>query len=165
MCNRHNSTGFTLIEALLASGILAASIGAITCPFIAAAQNEQEDARRTVAIHLVQELMEEIIDRPFDDPDGGVAPGPDFGEYAIDEFDNIDDFDGYTDAGIYADDIWEPLAADEPAAAGLTRHVTTAYVYVSGQDTSQSPTFIRVIVEVKHAGEPIVKLSRLVYAQ
>ena len=165
MCNRHRSMGFTLIEALLASGILAASIGAITCPFIAAAQNEQEDARRTVAIYLAQELMEEIIDQPFDDEDGGGALGPDLGEYDIDEFDNIDDFHGYADEGIYVDDIWEESEVNEPAAAGLTRHVTTAYAYVSGQDTSQSPTFIRVTVEVKHSGDPIVTLSRLVYAQ
>ena len=165
MYNRHRSMGFTLIEALLASGVLAASIGAITCPFIAAAQNEQEDARRTVALHLAQELMEEIIDRPFDDEDGVGALGPDFGEYAIDEFDNIDDFDGYSDAGIYAEDIWEPLVVNDPAASGLTHHATTAYVYVSGQDSSQTPTFIRVTVEVKRSGDPLITLSRLVYSQ
>jgi len=163
--NRRFVKGFTLIEALLASGVLAASIGAITCPFVAAAQNEQEDARRTVAIHLAQELMEEIIDRPFYDNDGFGASGPDLGEYTIDQFDNIDDFDGYTDAGIYSEDIWEPQVFNKPAAEGLTRHVTTAYAYVSGQDTSQSPTFIRVTVEVKYSGEPIVTLSRLVNAE
>ena len=165
MNKTNRSMGFTLVESLLASGVLAASISAITCPFISAAQNEQEDARRTVAINLAQELMEEIIDRPFYDKDGDGALGPDFGEYVLEEYDNIDDFDGYTDTGKFENGVWAAMAINEPAAAGLTREVTTAYAYVSGQDGSKNPTFIRIIVEVKHSGQPIVTLSRLVYAQ
>ena len=54
--------------------------------------------------------------------------------------------------------------ADDPAAEGLSRRVSTTYVFVTGQDTSEAPTFIRVIVEMSYRDQPILTLTRLVYA-
>ena len=155
---------FTLIEALLAAVILAMAIMAITMPFTVGAQNEQEDARRSLAVSLAQEMMEEILSKPFEDPDGHTYTcGPDPGEPWRSKFDNIDDYDGYTEASGNITSF-DGEVVTTSASLDLTRHVTATYVYVSGQDTLEDPCFIRVVVEVRYRGNPVVTLTRLVYA-
>lgn len=154
--------GFTLIESLLASAILVMTITAVTMPFTAAARNAQADARRTVAVDLAQEIMEEMLSQPFADPDGTSVLGPEIGESARADFDNIDDYHGYTEpAGTITAGDGSP--ADDPVAGDLSRHVTAAYVFVSGQSMLGPPTFIRVQVEIRRNNLPIVTLTRMVY--
>jgi len=157
--------GFTLLEALLASALLAMTIAAITVPFTTAANNAHIDARNALAVSLAEELMEEILAKPFadDHPETARNPGPESDETARSLFDNIDDYDGYFEPAGAVVDI-EGHAADDPAAGGLSRRVAASYVHVSGQDTSQPPTFIRVVVTVAYDDQPIVTLWRLVYA-
>ena len=160
---RHSAPpGFTLVEALLASAILAMAIAAITAPFTAAARNEQADGRRTVAVCLANEIMEEIISKPFDDPDGKSDVGPEAGESARESFDNIDDYHRYEETAGNIVDGGGTLAGD-PLAHDLSRHVTTSYIYVAGQDMDASPDFIRVEVTVRRKGLPLVSLTRLAY--
>ena len=90
--------GFTLTEALLASVILTVTITAIIAPFTAGAQNEQVDARRILAVSYAQEMLEEILAKPFDDPDGESVAGPEVGESERALFDNMDDYHGYSEA-------------------------------------------------------------------
>jgi MSHA pilin protein MshD len=155
-------TGFTLAEALLATVILVTAITAITLPFAAGARAEQADARMCLAVSLAQEMMEEILAKPFSDPQGDTTPGPDAGETRRARFDNVDDYHGYYEGpGQIADATGAVLTT--PIAKGLSRQVTCEYVFVSGQDTSQPATFVRVIVTVSYNGSPLVKLTRLVY--
>ena len=159
---KKSKKGFTLIEALLAAVVLSMAITAIVMPFTAGAQNEQNDARGTLAVALGQEMMEEILAKPFRDPQGSSEPGPEPGEQTRDLFDNIDDYNGYSefDGEIVG---FNGTAIDDPAAVGLSRQVSAAYVYVAGQETSEDATFIRIKVEVKYRGQPLVTLTRLVY--
>ena len=154
---------FTLIEALLTAVVLAMAVTAILMPFNAGAQNEASDARRTLAVSLAQEMMEEILAKPFEDPQGhAFSPGPDGDERSRASFDNVDDYHNYNEpAGQIRS--FDGAVIDEPAAVNLSRHVTATYVYVNGQDVSADPSFIRVVVEVRHRGVPIVTLTRLVY--
>lgn len=153
---------FTLVEALIASVILVMAVTAITLPFTAGMQHQSDDSRRTLAVNLAQELMEEILAKPFYDPGGNNTVGPEYGETRF-TFDNIDDYDGYTETAGHI------IGADgqtvtDPAAAGLSRTVTAKYVYVAGQNQSEQPTFIRVCVEVDYKGQTLATLSRLVFA-
>jgi len=159
---KKSKKGFTLTEALLAAVVLSMAITGIVMPFTAGAQNEQNDARGTLAVALGQEMMEEILAKPFRDPQGSSGPGPEPGENTRNRFDNIDDYDGYSefDGELVG---FNGTAIDGPAAVGLSRHVTAAYVYVAGQDTSGDATFIRIKVEVKYRNQPVVTLTRLVY--
>ena len=150
------------MEALLATAILAMAIFAITMPFSTAAASEQLDGRQTLAVALAQEMMEEILSKPFDDPQGASTPGPETGETTRDKFDNIDDYHGYTETpGNIADANGTVITG--AAAAGLSRYVTAQYVYVSGQPTGQPATFIRVVVEIRYNNTPLITLTRLVY--
>ncbi len=155
--------GFTLIEALIAASVLAMAIAAITMPFTVGAQNELADSRRTLAVSLAQEMMEEILDKPFNDPDGASSPGPEPGETNRSKFDNIDDYDKYMEPpGQIADA--SGVINDEPASVGLSRHVSATYVYVSGQDASEDPSFVRVTVQIYYKNQVVITLTRLVYA-
>jgi len=161
--------GFTLIEALMASVILAIAVSAAIVPFTCGARSQDVDSRQTIAASLAQDLMEEILTKPFEEPsDGDELPepesrfGPDAGETLRSSYSAIDDYHGYTElAGHVVDPAGHVIT--DAAAAGLSRHVTVSYVYVTGQDVTESPSFMRVVVEVCYNGEPAVTLTRLVH--
>ena len=154
--------GLTLIEALLAATLLAAVIGAVLCPFAAAASNQKFAERQTLASFLAQEMMEEVLSMPYADPDGDSEPGPEFDESSRSAYDNIDDYDGL-DEPPGAITSFDGTVFTGDAADGLSRHTAVKYVFVSGQDTSADATFAEVTVTVKHEGREIVRLRRLVY--
>jgi len=156
----------TLMEALLASTLLAMGASAVLLPFNVGAQSELEDARRTLALYLGREMMEEVISKPFDDPDGLGGMGPDGGETSRALFDNIDDFDGYKDG--YSEVIDRIVGInsqtiDGVALEGLHRKVTIKYLHVSGQDVGDDPNFVSVEVEMEYKGNSILELRRLVH--
>ena len=162
---RHSS-GFTLIEALTATVILAVTVTAVTVPFAAGASSGQSDGRGTVAAALAQEMMEEVISKPFYDPQGSTALGPDGSETRTGstKFDNIDDYHNYTEAA-GAIKSMSGIVINDPATVGLSRRVTTTYVYLTGQSQASPATYIRVKVEVLYQGRPLVAVTRLCYAR
>jgi hypothetical protein len=154
------------MEALLASTLLSMGASAVLLPFNVGAQSEQEDARRTLALYLGREMMEEVIVKPFDDPEGDPSIGPDAGESSRALFDNIDDYDDYEDG--YGETIDEIVgindqSIDGVSIQGLSRKVTIQYIHVSGQDVGEDPNFVSVIVEMKYMGNSILKLRRIVH--
>jgi Tfp pilus assembly protein PilV len=152
------SNGFTLIEALLAAVVLAMVVGAVVMPFTAGAANTEQNARSTLAVNLAQDLMEEILAKPFHDPDGSEA-----GETGRSNWDDMDDYDGYSEAeGAIAG--FDGVVVDDPASTALTRDVTIESVYIAGQDQSEKPTFIRITVNIRYHGDTLASFSRLVYA-
>jgi len=156
----------TLMEAMLASTMLAMGASAVLLPFSVGAQNEQEDARRTLALYLGRELVEEIISKPFDDPQGSDGIGPDSGESSRALFDNIDDYDRYMDG--YGTPIGRIVGMNKQAIGGvaidgLRREVVVRYIHVSGQDFGDAPNFVRVEVIMKYMGDELLTLRRLVH--
>ena len=158
---RHRK-GLTLLECLIAIALLAMCVFALTVPANVTAATEFEDARRTIATGLATEMMEEILSKDFDDPDGSTVRGPEWNETSRSRFDNVDDYHGYTEAEGVVLDI-QGNAMTDPAAAQLGRNVTVEYVYLSGQDTSEAHSFARVTVVVTQDGDELHTLTRLVY--
>jgi type II secretory pathway pseudopilin PulG len=158
-----NRRGFTLVEAMLAAVILSMTVCCVLAPFVAGAQNDQDNAKAVLASALAQELMEDILTMPFADPQtpDALTPGPDAGETADPRtFDNVDDYDGlYEPPGSFAD---RPVSG--PVARDLWRRAAVGYVYVPGQDAGQPPSFCRVTVTVGGGPAELVRLTRLVYA-
>ena len=158
--------GMTLLEALMASTLLAMGASAVLLPFNVGAQTEQEDARRTLALFLGRELMEEIVSKPFDDPDGVYGTGPDAGEFSRMYFDNVDDYDGYKDG--YGESISEIVGMKKQiiegvSIEGLHREVSVRYLHVAGQDMGDDPNFVRVVIDMGYKGDNLVTLRRLVH--
>lgn len=151
---------------MLACVILAAVVSAMVMPFAAGAQNDQANARQALAVALAQDLMEEVLSKPFDDPGGAArTPGPDAGEAAGNRatFDNVDDYHGYTEQAGTIRPFQQTRAAD-PLAAALSRGATVEYVRLAGQDPAIPMNVCRVTVRVCQGGMELAKLSRLVYA-
>ena len=162
-----NRRGITIIEGLIASAILAVTVTAIIAPFTTAAQCEHEDARMAVASFLAQELLEEIITKPFYDPQGGNDLGPETGENSRGQYDNVDDFHGYSETGGSTAGICDAygIKSTDPRASNLVRSAQVEYVHLDGQTVFfENPTVARVMVTVKRNGTPIVTLTRLVRA-
>jgi type II secretory pathway pseudopilin PulG len=149
--------GLTLLEALMAAVLLALVAGAVIAPFTAAAQNNAQEARQTLAVSCAQELMEEILSKRVNDPDGSEA-----GESGRGNWDDMVDYDGYTEAegGIVGAD---GSALAGPGSAGLSRTVTVRKTFSAGPLPGQTGTFAEIVVEVRHRGSPLAKLIRLAY--
>jgi len=151
----------------MASVILAIAVAAAIMPFTCGARSQDVESRQTLAVSLAQDLMEEILLKPFVEP-GDTAPepvsrfGPDAGETLRSSYSAIDDYHGYTEtAGQVLDPAGQVIT--DAVAAGLSRRVTVSYVYVTGQVVTEQPSFMRVVVEIRYNGQPIVKMTRLVH--
>ncbi len=157
-------SGFTLVEALLAASLLTCVVSAVVIPFSAAARCQQMAARQAVALELAQDLMEEILSRPFFDPNGYTTPGPDAGESFANRagLDNVDDYSGLSEAAGSIHPNLQTKAAD-PLAAQLARSAQVDYIRLTGQDPNQPMNVCRVIVHVSAGGNDLATLTRMVY--
>lgn len=91
----HARSGFTLAEVLIASAILSfVTLGIVQA--VSAGQARTLDAlKRARAQGLAEVLLEEILAKPYADPEGAAGFGPDDGEASRTDFDNVDDYHGY----------------------------------------------------------------------
>jgi MSHA pilin protein MshD len=154
--------GFTLAEGLIASVVLAAAVAGIVGPLGASYQQTALGRQRSVAVSLAEQLLEEIIARPFVDPtDGSLSRGPEPGENGRGNFDNVDDYHGYTDSTA-------TLSAMNGAGLGYsggqsyTRTVTVQYRSTRSGPEVASGDFALVTVTVTAADGQSLALSRLV---
>jgi prepilin-type N-terminal cleavage/methylation domain-containing protein len=89
--------GFTLAESLIASVVLAtAVVGVASALAVSSSQATATDVD-TRSVALARQLMEEILSRPFAAPSVGDQPGWSAGNHVKASYDNIADFNGYTD--------------------------------------------------------------------
>jgi len=90
--------GFTLAEGLLAVVVLAVAVGGIMGPMSASYQQTRSVSQTSMAISLAQQLLDEILSKPFVDPtDSSTKLGPEADEPNRTAFDNMDDYHGYHD--------------------------------------------------------------------
>lgn len=94
-CRRQNSsqTGFTLIEVITTIVIISISATAILSVFSSTIRSSSNPVIQQQAISIAEAYMEEIMLKPFNDPDGTEV-----GE-SRDSFDDVDDYDGLNDVG------------------------------------------------------------------
>ena len=91
--------GFTLPECLMAAAILSFAVAAIAQAIVSGQMQVEQALHDQRAVAIGSALLEEIIAKPYHDPDGGEnVLGPEAGESARGAFDNSDDYHGYSDA-------------------------------------------------------------------
>ena len=156
-----NIHGFTLAEAMMAVVVLGIAAASVLIPFISGAAVRAEGVNRTLAARLASDLMEQILQLPFHDPDDetSYSLGPESGD-----FDNIDDYHGYTELQGQVKDV-NGTVFDDSNYAMFSRNVTCEYVYVPPQPAESDPAkceFIRIIVQVSHNGKQTANIVRLV---
>ncbi|MHC4456480.1 MAG: type IV pilus modification PilV family protein [Planctomycetota bacterium] len=138
---RKNQKGFTLAEAMMATVVLAIAAAGVLLPFTSGATVRAEGMRRTLAARLASDLMEEIINAPFDQI--------------------VSTYDGYAEPqGQIADA--NGIVFTDANYATFSRNVSCEYVYVPQESGAGQPKFIRATVRVYYRGREIAIVNRLI---
>ncbi len=95
--SRH-AGGLTLVEVMFALLVLSFSVAALTQAVVSGQSHTYEAMHASRAITLAETMIDEVLSKPYDDPDSDITAGPDAGETGRDLFDCADDYDGYTEA-------------------------------------------------------------------
>ncbi|MBN2594252.1 MAG: prepilin-type N-terminal cleavage/methylation domain-containing protein, partial [Sedimentisphaerales bacterium] len=103
--------GFTLTEAMMAVVVLGIAAASLLLPFISGAAVRAEGVNRTLAARLASDLMEEVINTPFD---------------------QILSSYNYSEPQGQVKDATGAIF-DDSAYANFSRNVTCEYVYVPPQ--------------------------------
>lgn len=124
--------------AVVVLGIAAASV---LLPFSSGARVRAEGIRRTMGVKLASDLMEEIVNTPFDQL--------------------IAVYDGYSESQGQVKDADGVVFADANYA-NFGRDASCEQVYVPQESGAEVPIFIRATVRVYYSGTIIATVSRLV---
>jgi prepilin-type N-terminal cleavage/methylation domain-containing protein len=152
--------GFTIFECLIAMTVLSFAVLA-TCYALAAGQQQVHDGDRTAAaVRLGTDLLEEIAARDYRDRGGTPVFGPEPDELTRAAFDDVDDYQNYSEApGSLADATGTRYpAADEVFA----RNVTVTPETQSVPERGRSFTGLRVAVTVRAPGGEQWTFSRFI---
>lgn len=134
--------GFTLPEAMVALVILGIAAAGVLVPFGGGASVQAEGLRQTLAAKLANDLLERIINTPFDQ--------------------TVTAWGSYTEPQGQVTDVSGVVFAD-PLYAAFSREASCAYVYVYEESGPPlAPNFIRASVRVCYRGTEVVTLDRLI---
>jgi MSHA pilin protein MshD len=124
-------SALTLIEAMLSIVIVATVIVMAMNTFGSLANSRQISANRFIANGLARQLMGEILQCYYADPNGGTTLGPDSGETTRSLYDDVDDYNGWSES--------PPQSHDGnvlPGFTGWKRQVAVAYIDPSTMATT-----------------------------
>jgi prepilin-type N-terminal cleavage/methylation domain-containing protein len=139
--NCKNQNGFTLAEAIMATVVLGIAAAGVLLPFANGAALRAEGAYTMLAARLAGDLVEQIVNTPFDQ----IVPS----------------YDGYTEPQGQVKDAGGTVFAGTNYA-DFSRDATCEYVYMPQESGDSEPVFIRIIVRVYYRGADIATVSRLV---
>ncbi len=142
MKKKLNTTkAFTLTEAIMAIAILAMAAAGLLLPFAGGAALQAEGARLTLAAKLASDLMEQIINTPFDEV--------------------VSSFNGYSESQGQVKDSGGSVFTGS-LYSKFSRDSSCSYVYFPNEDTRVSSKFILATVSVYYESDEIVKINRLI---
>jgi prepilin-type N-terminal cleavage/methylation domain-containing protein len=148
--------GFTLIEVLIATVIIALAIVALLAANSAFTMANGAGIELSTAEFLVEQIREMTATIEVRDPDGGVIFGPEEGTLA--DYDDLDDFDGST--------FSPPIdARRQPLTdfAAYSQQVTVQKVDKSNFEQvlpiTEPSDFVRVTVSVSYSGRELCSIS------
>ena len=138
--NSKRHKGFSLAESMIALVILGFAASAVTVPFSSGSRVRVEAMRRTLAVFLANDMMEQVLNTDFDSIVSSYNYSEASGEVKTYQGDNFTD----------------------PRYSGFSRQVISQPVYVSQESGSFDAKFIRVTVAVYYDGIEMVTINRLV---
>jgi len=142
---RTKRKGFTLAEAMMATVVLGVAAAAVLLPFTSGAAVRAEGGHRTLAAKLASDLMEEIINTPFDQIIGKYGTHTEPQGHIMKDFDTVAEF-------------------TDPMYANFSRDASCVNVDVPVSPTgfSEGVGFIRATVRVYYSGTQIAIINRLI---
>jgi len=133
--------GFSLAEAMMATVVLAIAAAGVLLPFTSGARLRAQGMRRTLAGKLAGDLMEQIINTPFDQ----IVAG----------------YDGYSEPQGQVKDASGTIFTDSNYA-NFSRQASCEYVYMPQESGATEPKFIRAAVRIYYRGSLLADISRLI---
>ena len=133
--------GFTLAEAMMATVVLGIAAAGVLLPFTAGAKVRAEGKHITLGEKLASDLMEQIVNTPFEDI--------------------VNNYDGYSEAQGQVKDATGTVFTGSNYA-NFSRNVNCQNVYMPQESGAVSSKFIRVTVRVYYSGKEIASINRLV---
>ncbi len=153
--------GFTLVESMIASVVLAAAVVGIASLLTASAHQAMSHEETAMATALGRQLLEEIAAKPMMDPDDyTMTPGPESGEMGRADFDNVDDYHGLSETGDSISLLGGGVLG--VTSGGYTRAVTVEYRASPNGAAGEGDDFALVTVRVTTPSKKTFTLSRLV---
>ncbi len=152
--------GFTIVEVTISLVIVSVVLVAALSTVGASQAMRFRSDRRSRGMLLAQDLMNEILQLPYEDPDQTPMQGLEPGDGSTDrtDFDDIDDYGGWVGSPLVHVDGTAVLNA-----AGFQREVSV--VWLNGTDlslTSVSETGMkRIRVKITAGGQEIVTLEAM----
>ena len=157
---KHRRRGLSLAESILAITILPLAVTAVAYAVVAGQQQALEVLRQQRAATLAEALMEEILSKPYDDPNGASSPGPEPGEIDRSQYDNADDYHNFAEAKGNLRDAAGNQYPNEFQNFG--RSVTCAYTNVTAASLGGfTRAALQIQVTVRDDGGAILTLTRL----
>ena len=154
--------GFTLAETLMAATMLVAVVAAIAAPISASCKQGEAMRDATTAASLARQLLDEIVAKPFLDPQTYTATlGPDSDENGRAAFDDISDYHGYTDTTQSLQEV-DGTAVNWGGGPVYTRSVSVEFRTAPDSAPATTGNFALVTVTVSTADGQSVKVQRLV---
>lgn len=147
---RHSRRALSLIEVIAATMIVSLMAVATLDALGAATKSSNTIGNRAVAAALADELMSEIVQQPYSDPDGSTTFGHESGEPTSPRsaYDDVDDYDGWNASPPqYRDGSTIPDRTNWRQRVAVTRVVPTNPTQTSAAD--QGAKRIRVTIEFK----------------
>ena len=141
-CELRTKKGFSLAEAMMARVVLGVAAAGVLLPFTSGATVRAEGLRRTLAAKLAGDLMEQIVNTPFEQ----IAANYNYAEPAGE----VKDASG----AVFTDSNYVKFSRD----------VSCVYVTVPQQPPLEEGrcNFIRVTVRVYYDGGEIAVINRLI---
>lgn len=135
-----NVKAFTLAEAMIATVVLGIAAAGVLLPFTSGAAVRAEGMRRTLGAKLASDLMQKIVNTPF--------------EQIVADYNYSEPQGQVKDAGgvVFTDSNY----------AMLSRGSMCDYVYVPQESGTGVAKFILVTVRVYYSGKEIAIINRLV---
>jgi prepilin-type N-terminal cleavage/methylation domain-containing protein len=133
--------GFTLAEAMIAVVVLSIAAAGVLLPFSSGAAVRADGMRRTLSAKLASDLIEKIINTPFDQI--------------------VDTYDGYSEPQGQVKDASGTVFTDSNYI-NFSRSVSCEYVYVPQESRTTSPIYILITVQVRYNGKQMASISRLI---
>ena len=152
---------FSLAEMIVCIALVGMMLVAALNTLGVARQGKRTIGDRSRGLLLAQQLMSEILAKPYDDPDGdeggmGARGQENTGDRS--RFDDVDDFDGWS-----ASPPEDAEGTPEKDLVGWTREVTVARVSTANttQSTGSESGVKRIVVTVKRGDQVVATLTAL----
>ncbi len=134
-CLRH-SRGFTLIELVISMVVISIALGGVLMVMNYTLQHSADPMLQHQAVAIAESYLEEVLLRPYSDPDGVD------GETVRNLLDDVDDYDGWTDNGV--------RDQEGTAIAGLEDYTVSVAVANTALNGILAANCKRVTVTVTH---------------